>query len=483
MKAAVTTGRTNYFWTGLALFAAAGWLWISWCRVPASSWNDLRLTAVFMGAQGEPVYTLPGAGVLTTWMYGPVPLWLWSPAVLARDAVSAVLAAGAINLLLALAALGATCLLWPSANARPSDRWLALALTCLIWPEPAFRFLQADNLLVALGLAANLVLALTPPSARRRWLAALATAAALGCKPTALALLLAQLVWLFRAEGARSASFHLGRTLLTGGALAAAAVAQFGWRELWFGAVTVPARLPWADAPWVRLADLAPHLAVQGGAALLVLLAFGRALRRESRALELPMIAWGVALPFGLAGILTTGGTTNNLHGFQWLLPAVLVAALGLARQRWTLAPAFAAGIAAVLLSARLATTDHLPLRPATARLHAADQIARAAPDATWLPWAPLVGYFASGRFDHTEDGIYVRFITGHPVSFAQAHAHLPPHFTALVLPGDGADWGLAAKLAPPPLTIDEIGGWRVLRWEKPVPLHNRTSAPPPVHP
>lgn len=47
---------------------AVVWLWIQYCRFPLSAWNDVRLVPVFMMMAGEPVYTLPGEGVLTTWM-------------------------------------------------------------------------------------------------------------------------------------------------------------------------------------------------------------------------------------------------------------------------------------------------------------------------------------------------------------------------------------------------------------------------------
>lgn len=436
-----------------------------------------------MTVHGEPVYSLPGAGVLNTWMYGPVPLWLWSPAALARDAITAVLAASALNAALSLGAIIATCLLWPAARATRAERWLAVALTCLVWPEPAFRFLQVDNLVVALGLLANLVLARTAGTDRSRWLAALATAGALGCKPTAVALLLGQLVWLGRAESGRAAGQHLGRTLASGAVLALAATAQFGARELWFGAVTIPSRLPWADAPLARLASLAPHLLAQWVAPLAVLSIAGRRWCATSPALRLPIAVWVGTLPFGLAGILTTGGTTNNLHGFQLLAPALLVVALGSAGRASARLPAVAAAVAVALLLARVASSDHVPLRPATARLRAADALVRAAPREVWLPWAPLVGYFATGRFDHAEDGIYVRFITGHPVSLTQARAHLPPEFSTLVLPAGGGDWGVARKLAPEASTIDETGGWQVLRWAKPDRVDNRTSAPPSIHP
>lgn len=458
-------------WPWLALAAAALWLWISLCRLPASGWNDLRLAAVFMAAHGEPVYTLPGAGVLNTWLYGPAPLWLWSPAVLAPDAMSALLTAGAINLVMLLGAVVATCLLWPAAGAQPTDRLLAVALTCLLWPEPAFRFLQSDNLVVAAGLLAGLLL-VHPRACDARagaWAAALATALAVASKQTAVGLVVGQLLWLGWAQDGRRALAHAGRTLVCGVLLAGVAAVQFGPRELWFGLVTVPSRLPWADDPTLRAGEVLPWLLLLWGLPALVLAATRRRWVTDSAALRLPVLCWLSMLPFGVAGLFKTGGSINHLHGYALLVPPALVVLLALARQRFRLAAPLAAGLTVALVLGKISLTDHVPLRPSTERVHTAESLVRAAPGEMWLPWAPLVTWFAEGRFDHAEDGIYVRFITGHPVSRAHAEAHLPPRFRAMALPL-GGDWGVAAKLARQPSTEREIAGWRVLRWPEPEP-------------
>lgn len=456
-------------WAILALAAAGVWLWISWCRLPASSWNDLRLAAVFMAAHGEPVYSLPGEGVLNTWLYGPAPLWLWSPALLAPDAVSALLVAGGVNLAFHLGALGAVCLCWPAAGATRADRLLALALTCLLWPEPAFRFLQSDNLVVAGGLIANLLLVhpRSRATAAGRWGAALATALALASKQTAVGLVAGQILWLWLAQDGRCAGRHVVRTAFCGAGLAAIAVAQFGARELWFGLVTVPGRLPWADDLAQRTRDTLPWLLLLWGAPAVVLAATRRHWRADSPALGLPIACWLTALPLGLAGLFTVGGSINHLHGYALLTPPALVVLLALARRATSRAVPLAAALTVALVLGKIATTDHVPLWPATERVRAADALVRLTPGELWLPWSPLVTWFAEGRFDHTEDGIYVRFITGHPVSLAHARAHLPPRCRAMLLP-PGADWGVAIKLAGQPSTEREIAGWRLVRWAPP---------------
>lgn len=462
---------SSRLWVVLALAAAGLWLWISWCRLPASSWNDLRLAAVFMAAHGEPVYSLPGEGVLNTWLYGPAPLWLWSPALLASDAASALMVAGGVNLAFHLLALGAVCLLWPVAGATRGDRLLALALTCLLLPEPAFRFLQSDNLVVSAGLLATLLLVhpRTCDATPGRWAAALATALAVASKQTAVGLVAGQIVWLWLARDGRSAVGHVVRTAACGAALAALAVAQFGARELWFGLVTVPGRLPWADDVAQRARDIVPWVLLLWGLPALVLAATRRRWRADSPALWLPIAGWLSTLPLAVAGLFTTGGSINHLHGYALLTPPALVVLLALARQATPRAAPLAAVLTVGLVLGKIAITDHVPLRPATERVRTADTLLRAAPGELWLPWSPLVTWFAERRFDHTEDGLYVRFITGHPVSLTHARAHLPPRCRAMALP-PGADWGVAIKLAGDPSTEREIGGWRVVRWAPPPP-------------
>lgn len=448
----------------LALAAAALWLWISWCRAPASSWNDLRLAPVLMAAQGVPVYSLPGEGALTTWLYGPFPLWAWSTGLLGNDAPSALLLATATNILLTIAALAGVAFAWPGVAAQRTERLLALALTAVLLPEATFRFLQADNVAIACGLLANLALVHSPTRARL-WLAAVLTAAALASKQTVVGLAVGQFAWLWWARGPRDALLHAGRTTLGFAAIAGVAIWQFGAAELWHGGVIVPSRLPWADDVGARAREIVPWVALQWGAPGAVLFALRRKLAPDLRALGLPIACWLVTLPFGVAGRFTTGGGINHLHGLPLLLAPALLAILPIWRAR---APRFAwapAALAVALVLGKINSADHAPLRPATARLELAAQTLRAHPGELWLPWAPTVTWFAERRFDHTEDGIYVSFITGHPVSRAHARAHLPPRFSMMLLPAGGADWGVARKLAVEPSTTREIGPWTLLQW------------------
>jgi hypothetical protein len=247
--------------------------------------------------------------------------------------------------------------------------------------------------------------------------------------------------------------------------VALVAVGQFGAAPLWHRLFVVPSRLPWVDDFALRIGEVAPWLAVQWGVPGALLFALRQELGDGRRALGLPVACWLAALPLGVAGCFTTGGSINHLHGLPLLLAPLLVTAMPVLRARARLATVTAAALGVLVLCGKITTADHVPLRPATARLALAEQAIRAHPGEVWLPWAPIVTYFAERRFDHTEDGIYVSFITGQPVSLARAREHLPPKFSQMLLPAGGNDWGVARKLAGEPSTSREIGPWTVLRW------------------
>jgi len=451
-----------------ALLIAAMLLWIDFCRFPESSWNDIRLLPTFMAAAGEPVYSLPGQGVVTTWMYGPVPLWFWMPSVLASDPISAVSIAGLVNILSTIAALSATCLFWPGIKAGLPVRLMALALAFVVWPEHGFRFLQADNVAVVLALAANLLLVTggSRPGVTRGWLAAAATAGFLGCKQTAVGILAAQLVWLVLDRGRMAALGHLARTAVAGGVLAAATVLEFGWREFWFGFVTIPLALPSAPDPVGRLLALAPILAVQWGIPLIAVVMIGRRLLHSSHPLRLPLFVWVLCLPLDLAGLLTAGGSINNLHGFQLTIAPLFILLISLAtRISHTRKLALSAAVVAIIALARIGSMEQAPFKPSTENMNAAMEIERSLFERVWLPWNPLVSYFAEGRFYHCEDGLYVRKLTGFPVPKQQVIAHLPSRFSAIAYRTPRIDWGVADEFEGAPARSYDFHNWQVVVW------------------
>jgi hypothetical protein len=468
MPAPLNPSRFHWVWTGLAVAIAVAWLWINFCRFPFSSWNDIRLVPVFMAAAGESVYTLPGEGVLTTWMYGPIPLWLWSPALLGSSAVSAILIADFVNLLITVVAIALTCAYWPEKGISRTTRWLAFAATIAVWPDHAFRFLQADNLAVALGLFAHLLLVTSSPknANRRGWIVAAATAIALGCKQTSMGILIAQVIWLACEYDRKTALIHLARTLVLGGILAGIAIWQFGFEALWFGVVSIAAHLPWVEQQWERLHSLGPILAVQWGVPILAMIIIGKPLFNTSHSLRLPFIAWVCSLPLGIIGLFTIGGSTNNLQGFHLIAaPLLLVALTAISKRTRNFYRPLTSAFVIVILCLRVQHAELTPVRPALFKIKEAIAIQAHFPEQVWLPWSPLVSYYAEDKFYHSEDGLYVRFITGNPVSLKQAMTHLPPRFRAMAFPGKDMQWGVARNLAKPNQRQWELGEWLIIEW------------------
>lgn len=470
MSAPHGPSRFQWWWAGLAVLVAGLWLWINFCRFPSYSWNDIRLVPTFMAVLGEPVYTLPGAGVITTWMYGPAPLWIWSPAVLGSSAISALLIADFVNLSLTVVAIALTCAYWPVTGISRTTRWFAFAAIIAVWPDHAFRFLQADNIAIAFALFAQLLLINSSREnlSERSWVAAAATAVAMACKQTSLGILIAQLIWLACEYDRKTALTYLAQTLSIGGLLAIIAIWQFGAENLWFGMLSIAAHLPWAENPGARIIELAPILLVQWGAPLLAIICIGKRLFTKSHPLQLPLLAWLCCLPLGIFGLLTTGGSTNNMQSFHLIAAPLILVGLSACSGRVShfYRPLTSALIIGVI-GLRILQADIAPIRPALTKVEEATTLQAAYPQQIWLPWNPLVSYFEDNAFYHSEDGLYVRFITGNTVSVSHAKAHLPSQFRAMAFPSRDMQWNIANLLAEPGHQTRQMGDWIIYEWSR----------------
>ncbi len=463
---ASTQGRIAVLALALALTLGALWIWVEFCRFPWSAWNDVRLAPSLMLAAGEPVYSPPGTGVIGTWMYGPVPVWLLLPAAWMPDVESASLAAGALNIGLPLLAIAVALARWPAKENTITARLFAGMLVLTIWPDAAWRFIQADNFAVALGLVASVLLLHPKRPAWSLWCAAFAAAAAVGCKQTSLGIPLAHLIWLGLAHGRRAALEQAARLAACGGALLIATLACFDPAGLWDTLVKIPGALPLTEEPGRRLVDLAPLLAVHLGLPATLLFLLRR--RPDPRgARSLAGLLWACSLPLGLLGLLKIGGTLNSLQGLQLALPGLAIATVeALERRRMTMAALALA--ASVTLSWRIHDAG-APLRPRTQHLREGVALARAFPEELWFPWHPVVSYYAEGRFYHAEDGFYARLLAGRALDFAQIRAHLPAKFRGLAEPATVTGWGISERVLGQPYEDRDAGFWR-LRLPRPRP-------------
>lgn len=478
-------------WMLVVSLSLAAWrLWTSLCMFVGQEWNDVRLRPAWLLADGLPLYPDLDTGPITTWIYGPVTPFLMLPATLASTIQSALLAAGAMNLLLLAGSLTFTSLLWPApldGNWPWRIRVTALGLTLLLLPVTFLVFLQADNSALACGLISltSMARARKEPDVKWWWMAAVFAGAAVFSKWHGIAIVAGGLGWIGLSTGRHEFWRHAGRIILVcvGGVVVTLLVSSSlsAARDTM---VILTTRLPLIKPEQfaVRLRELAPGLGVllilPGLVAMLVI-------RQKSwwrSTLGLPVIVWLASLPLGLAGTLSTGGHYNSLHGAFYLLPVAMIVLLAIppdAYRQWSRA----AGILALVVLLGLRVVNGF-LQPFTPQLDLPTEAANLATNhgrRIWLPWRPLATRLAMGRHDHDEDGLYIRQVGGLQPSHQLVRAWLPPEWDSTFFQVGGMNWSVGIALEEPGWNRQRIGRW-ILSTRRPVDS-GVGNPPPPPHP
>lgn len=472
MRPAVARGAVTAA-TGLAAVVCAIWLWTHFCYFPWHVWNDIRLAPAIMTLAGENVYSLPGSGIVTTWIYGPVPLWLWAPAGLASDAPSALLAGGALNIAYTLLAIAAVCAWWPPPNHSQIDlrgRLCALLFCIALWPSAAWDFLASDNLTIALGLIANLLLQRNQQrSILQAWLAALFVAAAIGCKQTSGGIAVAQIMWVWLELGRREALHQSLRIVACGALLLVATIVMFDPAGAWFGMVHLPAQFPLTPSILERISLHAGLLVFHVVAPLILVIAKGRSLLFRSHPLRLPMFTWMCTLPMSLLGLFSSGGNQNAVISFLLLLPPLIVYGIAIASYRSVLRTSLALAVIAIIWI----KWPHQPPRPWSPRTEHLDLGARLTKNlagAIWFSWNPTLSHYIYGKACHVEDGLYMRGLAGVAVPLQQFSSGIPPGTRHIVVAI--ANWDIAPAIAGDETTPVRIAGTPWLLYSLPHALN-----------
>jgi hypothetical protein len=457
----------------ISLFGAAAaaitlWLWGCFCMFSAGGWNAIRLAPSFMWQAGVNPYPGPFEGPVTTWIYGPLPIILQWPATLLHDAAAALMAAGMINLFVAVVPLGAAVCAQAAPGTPNATRVWALLLALACWPAVNLIFYLADNTAIACGLiAAALVASAGRRDHARLWAAAAAATLALCSKQTEFGPVLGQIAYFGFRYGGRAATAQVLRIAAAGGFFGLVFCGLFGAEGLIYNMFVIPAGFPLIDAAGkiVHPLYLGYVLTYVAGPALLIVLQARRLLRREHPALA-PILVFACSIPFNLASFLNIGGNTNSLHGAVYLFPA---AALWLAARRprpggwpWPAPVALAAALAV-----QVAGQWPLPMRPQLTGLRQGAALARQLPGQVYFPWNPLLTYFSEGRFDHAEDGLIVRSLAGRPVPPPVVKAYLPPTMCVVAYHRYIID-GYVRALIPADAKRDTFGEWILLSWPPP---------------
>lgn len=423
------------------LIGAAACLWIAWCEFPLYAWNDVRLAPAFALRDGINPYPLLGGGPLSTWIYGPVGIFINLPATIPGTLLGALRCASLINAFIVLGPLVA--ILFSSAELRACGRGagaFACALAVLLVPKPNLILQVTDHTAIAFGILSLWLLAQrATPSPWHVAAAAALASLALWTKQIAVLLPLAHLAYLLWRRQRTAVRLYLAWSLVFSLSALVAFIIMFGFDNLWLNLVEIPARLGWAEIgkriamrKWALLGQVVlPPLG------LLALWRTGRWPACDTvsgRFFILGALAFGVMLPIGLLAFFKIGGDTNLLHSWDYLMPAAVLA--------WLVRDTGATGrvgrrllVAVAALSIHRTDLVSLPGHSYTQQLDTAAELAAQHPQAIWFPQNPLITYFAERKLWHSEDGVSTRFLAGYGLREADFRRYLPPRLEAIAYP------------------------------------------------
>lgn len=442
--------------------------WTSFCFFPLPEWNSIRLAPTFMLRVGQNPYPILDGGPVTTWIYGPLTLLINLPTTLAGNGVSALLLAGAINLLVAIipAVVAIAGIVAAGRDVTRVDRLWAVLLCFAVWPNTSLHYIQADNVAVAFGLLSNVWLARSRTGEMAPLVfAALTAALAFWSKQTALGLVLGQVAWLMFTRGFRAGCRYAGLYVACGAALGVLFVAWFGLEGLWLNLIEIPARLPWCASFAERTRELWMHIAGYVVVPALGLVVFRKSVWKKDSIWLLPAFTWLCLVPTAATAIYKVGGATNSLNAFLYLLPpAAFTLVLLLKRLSPREAYAWSAACVLGIVTQQLASSPLLSLRPLTGHLRDAEYLAANSPGRIYFPWHPLVTFFSEKRFYHTEDGLATRELAGVVTSKEAIAASLPPRWSQTAILG-WREQGFFRRLQPPSADKHFVGKWTLYAW------------------
>ncbi len=437
--------------------------------MPHWDWNGARVVPSVALAAGYDLYYGPDHGPIMSTLYGPVKALCYLPAAWASTPTAAIMIAGTLNVGFILLPLGLIHLAGGRGRTRPPiAAWAGfLFAASAVLDLRATRYMatkvHVDAPAVGLGLLSCLVLmtAAERPGHRRLAVAAGLAVLAAWTKQVEAPLIAAQAVYLGVAYGRKTAV----RFLAWGGALGTLVslvfVALYGFEEMFFNIVTVPARHPWQGSwSWLLLSLL--ELAIQSSAFLLIILLALRVISRrgcgvasslrESPWTLLVVVALFLA-PTSVVGRTIIGGDENSYYSLYYLLAA---ASLILARIDWTGSPEirrrFGAGVLYLLATGALCLAPNYEIPRHLGQLRdnpqeRAYEFARTHPGKAYFPWNPLSTLMAEGQLYHFDYNVYDRQLAGFKPSDAHFRAHIPPEMQYVLFHENAHDQRVLAFL------------------------------------
>lgn len=410
-------------------------------------WSACRLAPAIGLFHGYPLYSPVDHGPINGWLYGPVAALAWSPAALATTPLAALFIAAGINLLFLLvplfvAAAGPGFRPTLSGGLAFSFGAAGLLLVYPTWYMASA--LNADAIAVGLGASSCLVLlrgALTP---RSLWLAALLAGLAAWTKQTEAILMLAQVGWLWFAQGRRAALRYAGSCATVCLGLTLFAGLFFRPADLIFNMWTVPSGHAYPGgtaAAWVELTDFVRYTAWLWVPSCLV--QFGRKSPTGTKTLRpgLLLVVALAVLPLGILATIKIGGDRNSMHSVYYLAVAIVIALTSAWPAEDRPQPMIAGVVLLAATSAVVLAVRQVAGYPAQTALpprclsQEAWSYARAHPGSAYFPWDPLATLLAEGRMYHFEYGVLDRIYAGRAPTTDRLRADLPTNPEAVIYP------------------------------------------------
>jgi hypothetical protein len=410
--------------------------------------NWVRLQKTFIAASGSPLYYGPGDGPALLTLYPPVSILAYLPATWFPSPFSAVRAAETLNILFFfLPVLGMHIARRPRAPRSLIYAILAFFsfaflpfLTASLRSAAFHIHADAPTLGLAAAACAILVCARNRKSLLATFFSALFAVLAVWSKQVAAPILLALPTYVLWTVGVKPFIRYLACLALSGAAVSALFIGRYGFNELYFQIITIPAShgvfgkegLPPLLYAFLKLLTESALIGLVALAA-----AWARASQKEPArpAGRLRDEPWALLLlvalfmiPTSLLGRVKIGGSANTLsYTTYFLAAAATLAFLGAARE--ASAKKYLAAVTTALLLVLAPSLYHKFAYPD----HGNTDFARAAyehlkkyPGKTYFPRLLLLHWIVEKKNYHDDFALKDREWAGFPVTGKQLEAYLP---------------------------------------------------------